>query len=106
MSPLNAIDSRCPQHSDSSSLVLVRQQNVLYWIHGKGKRYRSFVANRIGEIQRQSNPEQLYYLESMENSADLCSRGLRATRLIESTLWWRGPDFPSKVKITDAKGRK
>jgi len=31
--------------------------NVLYWIRGKGKQYLPFVANRIGEIQRQSNPE-------------------------------------------------
>ena len=70
--------------------------NVLYWIHGKGKQYRPFVTNRIGEIQRQSNPEQWHYVESKENPADLCSRGLRATRLNESTLWWRGPDFLSK----------
>jgi len=33
-------------------------RNVLYWIRGQGKQYRPFVANRIGEIQRQSNPEQ------------------------------------------------
>ena len=70
--------------------------NVLYWIRGKGKQYRPFVAHRIGEIQRQSNPEQWHYVESKENPADLCSRGLRATRLNESTLWWRGPDFLSK----------
>ena len=58
--------------------------NVLYWIRGKGKQYRPFVANRIGEIQRQSNPEQWHYVESKENPADLCSRGLRATRLNET----------------------
>ena len=52
--------------------------NVLYWIRGKGKQYRPFVANRIGEIQRQSNPEQWHYVESKENPADLCSRGLGA----------------------------
>ena len=72
--------------------------NVLYWIRGKGKQYRPFVANRIGEIQRQSNPEQWHYVESKENPADLCSRGLRATRLNESTLWWRDPDFLSKLE--------
>ena len=70
--------------------------NVLYWIRGKGKQYRPLFANRKGEIQRQSNPEQWHYVESKENLADLCSSGLRATRLNESTLWWRGPDFLSK----------
>ena len=72
--------------------------NVLYWIRGKGKQYRPFVANRIREIQRQSNPGQWHYVESKENPADLCSRGLRTTHLNESTLWWRGPDFLSKHK--------
>ena len=70
--------------------------NVLFWIRGKGKQYRPFVANRIGEIQRQSNPEQWQYVETKVNPADLCSRGLSASRLKDSTLWWRGPDFLTK----------
>ena len=85
--------------------------NVLFWIRGKGKQYRPFVANRIGEIQRQSNPKQWHYVESKENPADLCSRGLRATRLNESTLWWRGPALHSKhesewPKVKIAEGLK
>ena len=70
--------------------------NVLYWIRGKGKQYLSFVANRIGEIQSQSNLEQWQYVETDENPADLCSRGLSASRLKDNTLWWRGPDFLTK----------
>ena len=30
--------------------------NVLYWIRGKGRQFRPFVANRIGEIQSQTDP--------------------------------------------------
>ena len=70
--------------------------NVLYWIRGKGKQYLSFLANRIGEIQSQSNPEQWQYVETDENPADICSRGLSASRLKDNTLWWRGPDFLTK----------
>ena len=61
--------------------------NVLYWIRGKGKHYLPFVANRIGEIQSQSNPEQWQYVETEENPADLCSRGLSASRLKGNSLW-------------------
>ena len=32
--------------------------NILYWIRGKGRQFCPFVANRIGEIQSQTNPEQ------------------------------------------------
>ena len=70
--------------------------NVLYWIRGKGKQYLTFVANRIGEIQSQSNPAQWQCVETDENPADLCSRGLSASRLKDNTLWWSGPDFLTK----------
>lgn len=78
--------------------------NVLFWIRGKGKQYRPFVANRIGEIQRQSNPEQWQYVDTKENPADLCSRGLSASCLKESPLWWRGPDFRTKPETEWLKG--
>ena len=70
--------------------------NVLYWIRGKGKQYLPFVANRIGEIQSQSNSEQWQYVETDKKPADLCSRGLSASRLKDTTLWWREPDFLTK----------
>jgi len=52
--------------------------DVLYWIRGRGRQFRPFVANRIGEIQRQSSREQWQYIESKGNPADVCSRGLSA----------------------------
>ena len=72
--------------------------DVLYWIRGRGRQFRPFVANRIGEIQRQSSPEQWQYVESKENPADLCSRGLSARSLMESQLWWNGPQFLLKAE--------
>ena len=67
--------------------------NVLYWIRGKGKQFRPFVANRIGEIQSQAKPEQWKYVKTKENPADLCSRGPHIRSLMESRLWWNGPDY-------------
>ena len=72
--------------------------DVLYWIRGRGRQFRPFVANRIGEIQRQSSPEQWQYLESKINPADVCSRGLRARSLMESHLWRNGPQFLLKAE--------
>ena len=79
--------------------------NVLYWIRGKGKQYLPFVANRIGVIQSQSNPEQWQYVETEENPADLCSRGLSASRLKDNSLWWRGPDFLTKHESEWSKAK-
>ena len=79
--------------------------NVLYWIRGKRKHYLSFVANRIGEIQSQSNLEQWQYVETEERTADLCSRGLSASRLKGNSLWWRGPDFLTKHESEWSKAK-
>ena len=69
--------------------------DVLYWIRGRGKKFHPFVANRVGEIQRLTNPEQWQYVESKENPADICSRGMKAHSLMKSQLWWNGSQFLS-----------
>ena len=67
--------------------------NVFYWIRGKGRQFRPFVAKRIGEIQSQTDPEQWQYINTRENPADLCSRGASVQELKGSDLWWQGPTF-------------
>ena len=67
--------------------------NVLYWIRGKGRQFRPFVAHRIGEIQSQTDPEQWQYIHTKENPADLCSPGISVEELRKSELWWQGPTF-------------
>ena len=72
--------------------------DVLYRIRGRGKQFRPFVAIRIGEIHRQSSPEQWQYVESKENPAHLFSRRLSTHSLLESQLWWNGPQFVLKAE--------
>ena len=47
---------------------------VLWRIRGRGKDFRPFVANRIGEIQMFTEPSQWQYVSTVENPADLCTR--------------------------------
>ena len=49
-----------------------------------------FVANRVGEIHRSSNPQWRHVPGDM-NPADLSTRGLSATELANSKLWAEGP---------------
>ena len=67
--------------------------NVLLWIRGRSRQFKPFVANRVGEIQRSTDPEQWRYVPTDINPADLLSRGLRATDLEICERWWRGPAF-------------
>ena len=65
--------------------------NVLYWIRNQSREFKPFVANRVGEIHRSSNPQQWRHVPGDMNPADLSTRGLSATELVNSKLWAEGP---------------
>lgn len=67
--------------------------DVLWWVRGRGRDFRPFVANRIGEIQISTKPRQWQHVSTDKNPADLCSRGTSPAELAESELWWSGPDW-------------
>ena len=66
---------------------------VLSWIQSDSSRWKPFVANRTGLIQQLTNPSQWRHCAGTENPADLLTRGLSASELIESALWMKGPEF-------------
>ncbi|XP_074637789.1 uncharacterized protein LOC141896447 [Acropora palmata] len=70
--------------------------DVLWWIRGRGKDFRPFVANRICEIQMFTEPSQWQHVFTDENPADLCTRGATPSELADSPLWWDGPDWVTK----------
>ncbi len=70
-------------------------QNVLYWIRGRSRKFKPFVAHRVGEIQQFTDPQQWRHVPSKSNPADLASRGTNVTNLKDSRLWWMGPDYLS-----------
>ncbi|PFX13130.1 hypothetical protein AWC38_SpisGene22814, partial [Stylophora pistillata] len=83
-------------------------RDVLWWIRGRGKDFRPFKANRIGEIQMFTEPSQWQHVSTEENPADLCTRGATPSELAECSLWWNDPswltdDFSkwSKMKVLD-----
>ena len=67
--------------------------DVLWWTRERGRDFRPFVANRIGEIPMHSNPVRWQHVPTDQNPADLCSRGASPSELTESSLWWNGPEW-------------
>ena len=67
--------------------------NVLWWIRNPSRMYQVFVANRVGEIQTLTNPNQWRYVPSKENPADLLTRGAAVSMLVSMVSWWHGPSF-------------
>ncbi|CAB3990844.1 Hypothetical predicted protein, partial [Paramuricea clavata] len=66
---------------------------VGFWICGQSRKYKTFVAHRIGEIHEETNPVQWKYVPTSSNPADHGTRGLTVTELKENELWWNGPEF-------------
>ena len=88
-------------HSIASVLSIPKQHmtfwsdstDVLWWIRGYSRVFKPFVANRIGEIQSNSNPDQWRYIPTKINPADHLTRGLNVAELIERKCWWEGPEY-------------
>ncbi|XP_065188299.1 uncharacterized protein LOC135819075 [Sycon ciliatum] len=70
--------------------------NVLCWVRNRSRLFKPYVANRVSEIQQQTEPSQWRYVPTAVNPADLISRGTSAESLVSSVLWWDGPEFLSK----------
>ena len=67
--------------------------NVLYWVRGSSRKFKPFVSNRVGEIQSNTNPEQWRYLPTLDNPADMTTRGETPTALAATRKWWEGPEY-------------
>ncbi|GJQ79779.1 hypothetical protein Trydic_g19269, partial [Trypoxylus dichotomus] len=65
---------------------------VLSWLKSP-KTFKTFVANRIAEIQELTNIADWHHIGTKENPADLLSRGTTSSTLMHTKLWWHGPKF-------------
>ncbi|XP_015747380.1 PREDICTED: uncharacterized protein LOC107327142 [Acropora digitifera] len=67
--------------------------NVGYWIHSQSRNLKPFVAHRVEEIYKDSNPEQWRYVPGKLNPPDHGTRGLTFEELVENECWWGGSTF-------------
>jgi hypothetical protein len=73
------------------SILFTDSAIVLAWIRSQGRRLKSFVASRVGEIQDNVQPVQWRHIPTVYNVADDVSRGLPVAEL--SGRWKNGPEF-------------
>ena len=75
-------------------------ENVIYWLRNERRCFKSFVANRVGEIHDSVSPTQWRHVPGKYNPADKATRGLTAKELVNDREWLFGPSFlyenPSK----------
>ena len=73
---------------------------VLSYLSNTSKRFKTFVANRVGIIRDISSPSQWRYVDSAHNPADDASRGLSAEALVKSQRWLTGPESCGNLRIS------
>ena len=67
--------------------------DVIYWVQGHSRRLKSFVANRVAEIQRKTSPAQWRHVPGEKNPADDATRGLDLKDMSTESRWFQGPSF-------------
>ena len=65
---------------------------TLCWIANK-KEWKQYVKNRVNEILKKKKIKLWKYCPGNQNPADVGTRGIKASNLRESELWWRGRDW-------------
>jgi hypothetical protein len=66
---------------------------VLHWINTSPHTLKTFVANRMAEIQRKTQISDWRHIPTTDNPADLISRGQSAKDFLRSTIWQYGPEW-------------
>ncbi|XP_053698661.1 uncharacterized protein LOC128745608 [Sabethes cyaneus] len=66
---------------------------VYHWLSSSPSRWKTFVANRVSEIQQLTAKGIWGHVPGLENPADVISRGMSPNELKDFAAWWNGPDW-------------
>mgnify|MGYP002717571259 CR=1 FL=1 len=91
-------------HETSSTLKNIPNRTVwwcdstvaLHWIKTQPHFLKTFVANRVTEIQRLTNSNDWRHVPSEDNPADALSRGQLPHAFLRNSMWVNGPSWLSK----------
>ncbi|KAM8718280.1 hypothetical protein ACLKA7_000982 [Drosophila subpalustris] len=66
---------------------------ALSWIRSEPSKFNVFVSNRVAAIQELTKGMEFRHVPTDCNPADILSRGSLPAQLIQSDLWFNGPQF-------------
>jgi len=75
----------------------------LDWIRAHPSRWKTFVANRVTEIQERIPYDCWFHVPGIENPADCAFRGIDPSELLDHPLWWKGPLWLQTWQIPHSK---
>lgn len=66
---------------------------ALHWIRKQPHELKVFAANRVASIQSKTEVNRWRHIDTKSNPADLLSRGVAASDLVDNRLWLHGPKW-------------
>ena len=72
----------------------------LHWIKTSPHFLKTFVANRVAEIQSITNSEDWFHVSSSDNPADAISRGQETSIFLNNIMWLKGPTWLEHDEVT------
>ena len=72
---------------------IVDSEVVKAMINKESYGFSTFAANRIGEIQQSTQPNERYWIKGSLNIADWLTRGKSPADINEGSIWQQGPQF-------------
>lgn len=94
------LSSKVFSNLNMHSIAFSDSSITLAWIRGESHRWKTFVGNRVAEIQTLVSPENWRHVVSEDNPADCASRGLTPQAIQHHPLWWQGPSWLSSPPET------
>ena len=71
---------------------------VLHWINTSPHTLKTFVANRVTEIQQKTHTSDWRHIPTSDNPADLISRDQSLEDFLRPTIWQHGPEWLQQPK--------
>ena len=78
---------------------------VLNWINTQPHTLKTFVSNRVSEIQQKTEMHEWRHVPTHDNPADLISRGQNPEEFLTRHFWSHGPNWLSQNNDTWPKGK-
>nr|XP_029716391.1 uncharacterized protein LOC115259747 [Aedes albopictus] len=72
---------------------------ALQWLSSPPSAWKTFVANRVSEVQTLTHGSRWSHVSGFENPADLVSRGMEVDDFVESNLWKYGPQWLQRPEL-------
>lgn len=81
---------------DMKYMLFTDSSPTLYWIRKDPAKLKMYVSNRVKLIQRRTDLTCWRYVNTKHNPADLLSRGVNPSKLVDNKLWLYGPEWLSR----------